>query len=78
MLVRQSSEPVYRISSFCASRFAVVDFCAGGEMPGSPLGTIETILAQHGFNSGDLAYDSLQYYADVSDLHRFETWLHFK
>lgn len=38
-------------------------------MPGSPLGTIETILAQHGIKSGDLAYDSLQYYADVSDSH---------
>lgn len=42
-----------------------LDFCAGGDAPGSPFDTMNEMLLERGFNESDLAYQSFQYYSTV-------------
>jgi hypothetical protein len=45
--------------------FSLKDFCAGGSLPGSPLGTIRDMVAEYGYPEDSLAYRSVAYYTHV-------------
>lgn len=51
---------------FGAGAILNADFCAGGEYPGSPEGTIEEIMMQQGVSQQDVVYQSFRYYVEVS------------
>lgn len=42
------------------------DFCAGGDSPGSPKGTVSEAVVYMGLSETDLIYDTFQYYVEVS------------
>jgi hypothetical protein len=44
------------------------DFCAGGDFPGSPEGTIHEVIRLHGMSEQDLLYNVFEYYVGVSSL----------
>ena len=63
----------------CCTLFAIVmtvgtlvgsmmnsDFCAGGNAPGSPQGTVANAMLERGIKTQDLTYKSLLYYESVS------------
>lgn len=52
---------------FGAGAVMNADFCAGGDYPGSPKGTIEEIMNEQGVGPRDIMYQSFQYYVNVSD-----------
>lgn len=51
---------------FGASAVVNADFCAGGDYPGSPIGTIDAIMQQQGVSQRDIMYQSFHYYVNVS------------
>ena len=52
-------------SMFAAAGVFNSDFCSGGPAPGSPEGTIESIIVQQGIQPTDLVYRSFVYYMEV-------------
>lgn len=53
---------------FGASAVINADFCAGGDYPGSPVGTIDAIMKQQGVSQSDITFQSFHYYVEVSGL----------
>jgi hypothetical protein len=49
----------------CVPSFSLTDFCAGGSLPGSPLGTIRDMVAEYGYPEASLTYRSVAYYTQV-------------
>jgi hypothetical protein len=42
------------------------DFCSGGQLGGSPEGTLLDLLAARGVNATGLSYRAMKYYTSVS------------
>jgi hypothetical protein len=43
-----------------------LDFCAGSDDVGSPLGTMQGMIAENGYTDDSLPYQALDYYGAVS------------
>jgi len=48
--------------SFGIATVANADFCAGGDFPGSPRGTMQDVVRLHNMSKHDPIFDSFQYY----------------
>ena len=44
----------------------IKDFCMGGSYPGSPEGTLLTILTDHDFETSGITYKAFKFYTGVS------------
>ena len=51
--------------SFGIATVANADFCAGGDFPGSPRGTMQDVVRLHNMSKHDPIFDSFQYYVGV-------------
>ncbi len=67
-LIQYSTNFIFLIGcQFFYFAFGMIkDFCMGGSYPGSPEGTLLTILTDHDFETSGITYKAFKFYTGVS------------